>query len=141
MENITAQHEIFAVGLFLFIVFISCLYIGLSFSMENDEHLKFTVTQEPAGTNFNETLDTIQRLKELDQQGLLKHAEPPKAKVSRERRFRDTFEGRKEDGFYDVSDNSYFDDSPNHSNHDCNSSNNDSSSHDYGSSDCGGGWD
>lgn len=137
MENTAAQQEfvILALGLLLSFIIAASIAFTPNKEDEKEEELKFTVTVEPSRTDFNETLETIQRLKELDQQGLLKRYEPYKPKTTRPR-----YTSNRDASFYDVSDNIYFDDSPRHSNHDCNSSYYDSSSHDSGS-DCNGGWD
>lgn len=137
MENTVASQEfvILALGLLLsFIVAASIAFTPIK-EDEKEEELKFTVTVEPPRTDFNETLETIAKLKELDEQGLLKRYEPYKPKTTRPR-----YTSNKDDSFYDVSDNIYFDNSTHQSNHECNDPHT-SSSHDHGSHDCGGGWD
>lgn len=128
MENTVASQEfvILALGLLLSFIIAASIAFTPSKEDEKEEELKFTVTREPTRTDFNKNLKSIQKLKELDQQGLLKRGKSTTCP---------TYTSNRYDSFYDVSGNNYFDDSPSHSNHDCNNSYHDSSSHDSGSHD------
>lgn len=144
MENTVASQEfvILALGLLLsFIVAASIAFTPIK-EDEKEEELKFTVTVEPPRTDFNETLETIAKLKELDEQGLLKRYEPYKPKTTRPR----YTSNNNSDPYYVKVNNDYYNDNTDYysdhaSSHDCSS--HDCSSHNDtsydGGSDCGGG--
>jgi hypothetical protein len=142
MENTVASQEFVILALGLILSFIVVASIGFTPTKydEKAEEDPVDKTQVPPWTDFNETLDTIQRLKKLEQQGLLKRYEPYQPKTTRRRytsnNNSDLYYAKVDD--YDDYDDDYYNDNIDYSNH---YSSSHDSSHDCGSYDDGGGCD